>query len=598
MNSPLVARLILTIGVTGHRASRLADVDMAALAAAVDETLGKIALAAVLPGFPVQLRLVTALADGADAIVAECAVARGWQLASVLPFAREAYQADFAAPESLAAYQRLLAASHAVFELPGVHHDDESPGAYERAGRIVLAQSDIVLALWDGRPAQGRGGTAQIVGEAVAQDIPVIQIDPRGGRGAVLLWDGLTEHDLGQQSVATVPRGSLDALPGLIGKLLLPPGDRISREQIAQLAKPRPPRAMVAIVYPLLLAITGVQRLAPRHFRPADGKAAGALFRECFIPVAPRTGIFGANLETVLLPRFVQADTISNETAQLFRSSYVSNFILSAIAVLLTLLSLALPISAKPLLLFLELLTIATVLALTTAGNRRGWHGRWLDNRILAESLRCLALSAQIGRLHRAGGGQRSDIPDWVRYYLRLTAQELGLPDAVADRAYLGEVRAGLGNLIDSQIAYLAGEAQRMHRLDHRLHRLGTALFASTALACIVALAFEAGLTLLHRELSAAAMHVFLVSITTVTAGLPALGAAIYGIRMQGEFATVGERARTLLLQLGALRHTIDTDELSFDLLQRRIEHLTALLTTDIATWRRTYHARPLALPG
>ncbi len=46
------------------------------------------------------------------------------------------------------------------------------------------------------------------------------------------------------------------------------------------------------------------------------------------------------------------------------------------------------------------------------------------------------------------------------------------------------------------------------------------------------------------------------------------------------------------------LRHTIADDELTFDTLQRRIAHLTALLTSDNADWHRTYHARPLALPG
>jgi hypothetical protein len=67
---------------------------------------------------------------------------------------------------------------------------------------------------------------------------------------------------------------------------------------------------------------------------------------------------------------------------------------------------------------------------------------------------------------------------------------------------------------------------------------------------------------------------------------------------MQGEFAAVGERARSTLVQLGALRKIVETDELGFDQLQRRIGHLTTLLTMDIATWRRTYRARPLALPG
>ena len=137
-----------------------------------------------------------------------------------------------------------------------------------------------------------------------------------------------------------------------------------------------------------------------------------------------------------------------------------------------------------------------------------------------------------------------------------------------------------------------------MHHLEHRLHVLGTALFGATALACIFAMAVEAGLALAHRELSEAAMHVFLVGMTMVTAGLPALGASIYGIRMQGEFASLSERAHDTLHRLQVLRHTLDEDELAFDTLQRRITHLTALLTSDVSDWHRTYHARPLALPG
>lgn len=213
---------MITIGVTGHRASRLGGVELTALADAVDQALGRVELAAT---FPVQMRLITALADGADTIVAECALARGWLLASVLPFAREAYLADFTLPDSRAAYQRLLAASQAVFELPGMHQVDESPGAYESAGRFVLAQADVLLTIWDGGPAQGQGGTAQIVAEAVAQDIPVILIGLRDGHVPILLWGGFTGHDPGGHNVATVPRGSLDALPGLIRAL------RLGREQ-------------------------------------------------------------------------------------------------------------------------------------------------------------------------------------------------------------------------------------------------------------------------------------------------------------------------------------------------------------------------------
>ncbi|MEI9969944.1 MAG: hypothetical protein WDM87_15470 [Terracidiphilus sp.] len=46
--------------------------------------------------------------------------------------------------------------------------------AYERVGRIVLEQSDFLIAVWDGEPAAGRGGTTQIVQEALEQNVPVI----------------------------------------------------------------------------------------------------------------------------------------------------------------------------------------------------------------------------------------------------------------------------------------------------------------------------------------------------------------------------------------------------------------------------------------
>ncbi len=600
-----IARPILSIGVTGHRAARLADADEAALAATVAATLERIELAAIAVAADVELRAITALADGADSIVAEAAIRRGWSLASILPFARGHYAEDFASPQSLATYDRLIAASGRVFELAAqesFQDDGDAPAAYERAGRIVLGQADILIAVWDGGPAQGRGGTGQIVAEAVARDIPVIQIDPLVHIAPALLWDGLTEHDLGQQTVDTVPRAALDALPGdalagLIRQLLLPPGDAASRTMLAQLATAKPRRAALAVAYPLLLAVTGIQRPKLSHFQPPDTTYSAMALRACFAPAAARTGRFGARLAEILLPRFVQADMIASQTARLFRSSYVANFMLSALAVILTLLSLALPISFKPLLVLLELLTIATILGLTRTGRRGGWHNRWLDNRNLAEGLRCLAVSSQMG----ARGPVRSDpgaSPDWVRYALRQTAQELGLPDAVVDQAYLTDVRSGVVQLIDAQIAYLAHEAHQMHLLEHRLHRLGTALFAATALACIGAMAFEAWLTLTHRELSPATMHVFLVGLTMVTAGLPALGAAIYGIRMQGEFASVAERAADSHQHLEVLRATIAGDALTFDTLQRRIAHLTALLTSDISIWRRTYHARPLALPG
>ena len=99
-------RLCLAIGVTGHRAHRLDAANIAAVQAAVEATLGQLraAMAAVhgqhhaafADGAP-QLRMVSALADGADTIVAKAALAVGWRVDACLPFPRHQYAQDFAA---------------------------------------------------------------------------------------------------------------------------------------------------------------------------------------------------------------------------------------------------------------------------------------------------------------------------------------------------------------------------------------------------------------------------------------------------------------------------------------------------------------------
>ena len=53
---------------------------------------------------PPDLRLVSALAEGADRIAAKAALEAGWTLEVVLPFATEEYEQDFDSPESKEAF--------------------------------------------------------------------------------------------------------------------------------------------------------------------------------------------------------------------------------------------------------------------------------------------------------------------------------------------------------------------------------------------------------------------------------------------------------------------------------------------------------------
>ena len=572
------------VGVTGHRLARLAPDAWPAVATQAEQLLDTIAVT-LSPGQPARLRLITALADGADSLVTDAALARGWTVDAVLPFSHADYAGDFSA-SARPAHENRLAAARAVLELPGSRESDAGTG-YERAGRIVLAQSDVLIAVWDGAPARGRGGAGQIVAEAVLQGVPVIQIDATGTRPPELLWDGLVEHSLGQQTVDTVARGDITALPRLLKALTAPPTAIDDVAAIRSLATDTPLRwRWLSLAYPLLLAVTGVRPMRVRT-RPT-----GTL-REAFSPSRTR---FDERLAALVDPQFARADAAASAFAQRFRSAYVVNFTFAALAVVLSLLGLALPASAKPALVILEVGVIAVILLLTRAGNRAGWHRRWLDNRHLAERLRGLSLASQLGDLGLRGDAEQQG--SWVGWSVRQAARALGCPDAKIDAAYLDRVRFRLLALIDDQVAYLNAEAHRMHRLEHRLHALGTFLFGATAAVCVFVLIFKfademAAPTLLH-----ALGHPLLIAATIATAGFPAIGAAIYGIRMQGDFAGTAERSHALAAELATLRGVIADDALDFDTLTRRIRRASDLLTEDLASWLQTYKARPLTLPG
>lgn len=568
----------ISFGLTGHRPDRLGKNNLSGVRRSVDELLASVE--AQFPQYPPQaFRLVTALAEGADAIGAEVAIARGWRLDSILPFFREHYIEDFPLGAPRDKFERGLASSLSVFELDGQVGEAFKSQAYERAGRVMLTQSDVLIAVWDGGPSRGRGGAPQVVAEAVLEGIPVVHLYPDSTQSAQLLWDGLTEVDLGQQSLDTVARASIAVLPALLANMVVPETENeLSIERFEKLAERR---WTIMLAYPLLLALVGVRGLRRADFRQSsigDG-----------IP-APSSGgsEFAARFAAALVPRFNHANAVAEQYAQAFRSGYVANFALAAVAVVLSLLGLVLPTGFKPLLLGMELTAIAAILIQTRRGNRAQWHGIWLDSRALSERLRCLGLSVQLGDLELRLSSGRA--PPWVADYLNATARTVGMPTGRIDDDYLGGVRDALIALIDDQEAYLRREASRMHKLEHRLHMAGTTLFALTALTCAGFLLLKIGMAHAVSPYSSLA--------TIVGAALPAIGAAIYGIRMQGDFAGIAERDSALAAEMATIRTVTEADVLGFDTLSRRVRRVSSLLTDDLGSWLQTYRARPLTLPG
>jgi hypothetical protein len=174
---PVSAANRLRIGVSGHRVPpKLPEQAEAPLRARIEGLLTAVTAMARRRNPAPELVVVSSLAEGSDRIVAEAGLAAGFALQAVLPLDRREYMADFETEASRAEFERLLVRACDVFELGG--NADERPRAYEAAGLFMLANIDVLIAIWDGEVAAGIGGTAQIVERAIADGIAVLWIEP------------------------------------------------------------------------------------------------------------------------------------------------------------------------------------------------------------------------------------------------------------------------------------------------------------------------------------------------------------------------------------------------------------------------------------
>ena len=160
-------RLPFVIGVTGHRDLRSGD--LAVYRAQIIEFFEL--LQTRYPATP--LRIVSALAAGADRLVAQIALDRGYELIVPLPLRPDDYERDF--PDSVQEFRSMLqrVPPEQIFVWP--RSDAGNPQEwcepqsardqqYREVGAFVVQQSHILLAIWDGVLDDSSAGTSGMVG--------------------------------------------------------------------------------------------------------------------------------------------------------------------------------------------------------------------------------------------------------------------------------------------------------------------------------------------------------------------------------------------------------------------------------------------------
>jgi hypothetical protein len=630
---PPRARLVLRVGVVGHRPDpkKRPDPDVPKLR----ETCRKLLLhirdnfAGVAEAHrdlfeqpviaadrtPSGLRLISSLAEGSDQWVAAEAEKLGYELQAVLPFERDEYEKDFDAAV-LEEHRRLRALATAVFELDGSRAREGD--SYLAAGRVLLGQTDLLIALWDGKDPQGTGGTGQIVKEALQRGIPTVWVNWECPGEWSIKWGAW--RLLRQQEDLQDDLGTLSAE---VAALLAPPGGTGNGEHTAA-ENPREQyfaerqRSWTPLGWAwncfraLVCGKPRLPQLSVPDFMSAnrkdwrdDWQGREGAERKPRLPEA-----INQLVEKSYLPHYAWANGLSVYYANLYRSSFLLIYLLGALAVLLALIvtgargfldpaknHTTVFQAAEKISIGVEFFVILAIIWLTWYGKRQRWHERWIDYRTMAEQLRVAGFNGPLG-----GAWYQVNVPShlatygnpavtWMHWHARAVQRAAGLPNIAVSEAYLAGFRdLLLEALIAGQEAYHDGNVKRLSVVDHRVHRFGELLFLTTLAACAIHFFVS------ERE----KWHELLI---LCAAFLPALGAAAAAIRSQGEFHRVVQRSRAMAEELQQLRESLANvptrpNELDSQLLQQAAERVTRLMYNEVLDWRIVFQDRPLVWPA
>jgi hypothetical protein len=587
---------VVSVGITGHRAEALAGDALESLPERICDALKALGGAALgllereracfSPAAP-ELRFVSPIADGSDQIAANAALSLGWELQAILPFRRSDYRASLADSEGREGFDALLARASRVLELTGDEPGDVE--AYVMAGRATVAHSDVLIAVWDGLPPRGRGGTAEVVQMAIARGTPVVHIPPDPGKPARLLWaafDPVVDTS-GVDPMSERPFDH-DHIDTMFKALLLPPPDAREQRFLARFFKERHPRFRPRMEYRFLLAAAGVRRLRLSDFTE---KQNAQWIREEWRDYRDKcvdAHEIGAPID-LLEEAYSWADLVATNLALTYRSGHIFGFVLGALAVCMGLGAFMFP-HLKIQEAFAEMIITLAVILNAHIGTKNEWHRRWLDYRQLAERLRPMRSLKLLGiAAPDPPGTETNPVPRrWIDTYASGIWRSMGCPSGSIDRARAAQIAKAIADYeVAPQVDYHKRNAHVIELLDHRLERIGTWLFFATLIA--------SDITLVGMATNAYYVTEYSNWFTLVSAGFPALATAVFGIRFQGDFGGDALRSLATADTLSQIDRELRKDA-SLSRAADLTEQAARFMLSDLDEWRLVNQQRDLSV--
>jgi hypothetical protein len=624
--TPPRPNLVLRLGVCGHRGARLEGTNTVAIRAAIVALLNAIqsesaalhsAHARVFSKVQPTLRLLSCLADGADTLAAEAALSVGAGINACLPFTREIYRADFATTDDLTRYDALLDATAALFELDGDR--TAADRAYEAASMMMLRQSDLLIAVWDGEPGRGRGGTFETLRAALTREQPVIWVKPDdptprwiAGSSDASLMDAV-------EVVAAAQSLMPEDLTRLLAGIYAPPSAEPSHgakghhagpvvsegEKLATFYAETERGRFIVPAYRFLLLAVGAG--PARSDRRAYALRAVDRWRDFLSHTHSYRDQLPDQCVDRLRHAFAWTDGLASRYGDQHRDAAVLNFTLAATAVFLSLVTVFdAEHRAKPFFVALELLVLGAIFLLTREGGRKRWHERWIDYRELSEHLRLTRILAMVGaagspaKARGTAVNRHDPAMSWTEWYAAALSREIPLPNAVVNAAYLTAVLTTLRHCeLEDQIAYHARNAERMEAVESGLELIGHTLMAAVGLVGAAYIGRVWLLPLLFPHMGHLSEGLVL-TVTFLAGLLPAVGAACLGIREHGEFRRRRDLSRLMVVRLTALRDR-SPRLAQIPTLAATDAHVQAscrVMLAEVGDWSFILRSQPLSLPG
>ncbi|HTY93958.1 MAG TPA: hypothetical protein VMC02_08720 [Steroidobacteraceae bacterium] len=552
--SPTIAdgRLPIVVGVSGHRHLREADLPgyRTRITGFFDQLQQR------YPSTP--LRVISALAEGADRLVSTIALERGYELIVPLPLEPHDYERDF--PDSVGEFREILQRTppQCVFIWPGRAAGGDAPGLdpvaarnhqYREVGAFVAQQSHILLAIWDGVPDDASAGTSGVVALKLGRTSDMnarigLEPDDSGPVFHVHATRAGDTSDASQEVSWLFPRDNdADLFHTVCSRI-----ERFNAEQARERIRPQVPQVIASLL-------------------PGSESAAGA---------DPELGT-----------AFAYADRLAAHYQQITHGVLrLTLLVAAAMAVIFEVYAELVPRRGVPLayLLCFALLTLILV-----------WHrrldaqGRYLDYRALAEGLRVQFYWRLAGLTDNASASylrKQLDELRWIREALRATGAVPPPRDAKADLA--------LKCWVHGQADYYASHARVHERRTQRMERWSE---ASLSIGLVAALSLVVLWRLLERYSTWEHWVVLLMGIAPVGAALWEAYAERIGSRTQSNqyarFAAIFQRAERLVNRLEEQPPSPSRRENEWAVLRE----LGREALIENADWVLLLRDRPIALP-